>query len=296
MFSLYYNHPSLPDTILISSGHKTTHTLFVIDGSICPDSIKRINLGGYQLSEYMKNILHIKYPYLKHLLTDHRIHELVTNYTYCSLSYLHDLDMFQYNDIGAQDKTLIFQLPYPSMNNKPLSPDELKQIELKKKKLRHEQGLKLKAIAAERRKKKREGKQQELETLMALWKLNEDHPLIFEEQLSESEYGSIIELEDAINKLNITLHSTPLFVHTDEELYPLIFRDINELTEDEKKLRKKQEFLKRTREGKLKAREKRIQEKKKKEEQERLENERRLKDPVVWANQLRAKRTVFFIS
>jgi len=182
------------------------------------------------------------------------------------------------------------------MNNKPLSPDELKQIELKKKKLRHEQGLKLKAIAAERRKKKREGKQQELETLMALWKLNEDHPLIFEEQLSESEYGSIIELEDAINKLNITLHSTPLFVHTDEELYPLIFRDINELTEDEKKLRKKQEFLKRTREGKLKAREKRIQEKKKKEEQERLENERRLKDPVVWANQLRAKRTVFFIS
>ncbi|XP_001844597.2 actin-related protein 5 [Culex quinquefasciatus] len=97
--------------LVVSCGYHATHVIPILNGRMVPDKVRRINLGGFNMINFMFRLLQLKYPVHVNAITLSRSEAMI--HSYCSFAYdymeaLKDWALLEYYD---QNVTKI-QLPY----------------------------------------------------------------------------------------------------------------------------------------------------------------------------------------
>lgn len=73
LFSLYKNRPNFAKTkttsMIMSFGFHTVHFLPVIDGKLDAENIRRLNVGGFHLTNFLHRGLQLKYSAHANIIT-----------------------------------------------------------------------------------------------------------------------------------------------------------------------------------------------------------------------------------
>ncbi|KAG2587030.1 hypothetical protein PVAP13_5NG095600 [Panicum virgatum] len=252
----------------------------------------RTNVGGFHVTDFLRQLLTLKYPYHMANFTWEKAEELKKEHCYVALDYLSELQIFKNNKEEAEEKTRYWQLPWvPPPKEEPPSEEEL----ARKAALREKAGQRLREMAAAKRSQKIVELEKQLSYLEEITEqLDEAEESESTAILGRSGYLSQQEIKSAILKATQSLRKAKGESNGNEEKadasaadkYPLVSVPDEELTPEQIKEKKKQILLKTTTEGKLRAKQKRAEEealREKQEEQKRAEN------PELYLEELRAR-------
>ncbi|KAL6056107.1 Actin-related protein 5 [Balamuthia mandrillaris] len=303
MFSYFYNRTGwkkteADNTLIISSGHDSTHIIPVLSGGMLAQSVKRVPLGGQRATQFMQQLLHLKYPLHRAALSLPKAEAIKEQHCYTALDYCAELRQLKENSAYAASQERVLQLPFVQPTERIVTAEELER----RAQMRREQGLRLKKMAEQKRAEKREREEsavKQLTELQELRTLKETDPKAFKSRLGESTFKNVAQLEQAIKGLE---ELTRNYIHkylpqpdptpkSEAEEFPLLHVDDSELSPEQLREKKKQLFIKNTREGRARAKERRDKEKELKEQRKREEEERRNQNPVRWAEDLQRRRT-----
>lgn len=121
LFSHYSNGPS-PYSIIISSGYHSTHIIPVLSGRVDSKSVKRLSIGGCEMTDYLLRLLQCKYPTFPYKLSSSQARYILENYTFVAEQYLNELRQFASPETYQTDKDIAFQFPYTN-DNETLNQD-----------------------------------------------------------------------------------------------------------------------------------------------------------------------------
>lgn len=285
------------DGLVVCAGFTTSHVIPVLKGEPVMEACSRTNIGGYHITDYMKRLLSLEYPRHVGSITWEKVEELKTSHCYIAPDYHSELDIFQKGSKEAEEKTRHWQLPWvPSLPEEEPSEEEL----ARKAAIKEKQGQRLREMAAAKRSSRIADLENELQgyeqVLQQLDSLDESEQASF---LMETGYSSRQEIENAAAKATAALRKAkgePIEVEKEkddlplEERYPLINIPNSMLTTEQIKEKKRQVFLKTTSEGRAKAKQKRQEEELQRERENQQDEERRLENPELYLEQLRAKQ------
>uniref|UniRef100_A0A1D1ZHY1 Actin-related protein 5 n=1 Tax=Anthurium amnicola TaxID=1678845 RepID=A0A1D1ZHY1_9ARAE len=283
------------DGIAVCSGFTTSHVIPFVKGEPVIDACCRTNVGGYNITEYLKQLLSLKYPNHMNSITWEKAEDLKKEHCYIALDYASELKLFQKGTKEAEQKTRCWQLPWvPPPQEEPPSEEEL----ARKAALKEKQVQRLREMAAAKRLSKIADLESELNALENL--LNQLDTMEDDEVsaiLYQRGYASREEIESAALKVAQSLRKAKgEAVEAEEkvdasleERYSLINVSDNMLTQEQLKEKRKQIFLKTTSEGRMRARQKKFEEELQKERQNQEEEEKRLENPELYLEQLRCK-------
>ncbi|CAA6656803.1 unnamed protein product [Spirodela intermedia] len=297
-FSYKYNqHLGIcnDDGLAICTGLTTSHVIPFVHGEPVVEACCRTNVGGQNITEYLKQLLSLKYPLHTNSITLEKAEDLKKEHCYIAADYCSELKLFQRETKEAEEKTRCWQLPFvPPPQEEPPSEEEL----ARKAALRERQAQRLREMAAAKRLSKiadLEADLNALENLMSqLDAAEEDEiPAI----LYQRGYASREEIESAASKAAQSLRKVkgePVDAEEKaevslEEKYYLVNVPDNMLTPEQMKEKKKQIFLKTTYEGRMRAKQRKFEEELQRERQNQLEEERRLENPELYLEQLRTR-------
>ncbi|KAB5538795.1 hypothetical protein DKX38_016328 [Salix brachista] len=285
------------DGLAICPGFTTTHVIPFIDGEPVYKGCSRTNIGGYHVTDYLKQLLSLKYP--------------------------HHMARFSWEKKGtkeAEEKTRCWQLPWvPPPIEEPPSEEEI----ARKAAIKERQGQRLREMA-EAKKSSRinefENQLRGLEFLLQqLEKVEESEISYF---LKDTGYVSRQEIESALAKVTQSLRKVKgepkgeqaeVEEKTDEK-YPLVNIPDNMLTPDqvclfqlvdhmffccevpvsavcriELREKRRQMFLKTTSDGRQRAKQKRVEEDLERERKNQLDEKKRLENPELYLGEMRTK-------
>ncbi|GLJ40957.1 hypothetical protein SUGI_0847740 [Cryptomeria japonica] len=285
------------DGLVVYSGHNTSHVIPVLRGEPVMEACCRTNIGGSHITEYMNKLLLLQYPYHRDSITLEKVEELKKEHCYVAEDYSSELQIFQKASKEAEEKTRYWQLPWvPPPQEKVITEEEL----ARKAAIKEKQGQRLREMAAAKRSSKIAELESEVEgfeqLLQQLDYLDEPQADLFS---TENGFGSRQEIESALAKSMTSLRKLkgePTEVEKEkeevamEERYPLINIPNSMLTSEQIKEKKRQLFLKTTSEGRAKAKQKRQEEELQRERENQQDEERRLENPELYLEQLRAKQ------
>ncbi|XP_062558705.1 actin-related protein 5 [Armigeres subalbatus] len=97
--------------LLISCGYHATHVIPILNGRMVEDKVRRINLGGYNMINFMFRLLQLKYPVHVNAITLSRAETMIHNYCSFAYDYLDSLRDWALLDFYEQNVIKI-QLPY----------------------------------------------------------------------------------------------------------------------------------------------------------------------------------------
>lgn len=293
MYSARKNPLSYSKTALIlRSGFSKTHALVVLDGKFDPSHTMRLDLGGNHSADFLHKVLNLSYPNLK--VTYSLANFLKEKYCYVAADYLQELRSWKTslstkvndNDMNVDRKVPVshFIAKVPGQqkaktgstpNSTPTPESELIKLE------RQERMKNMQAIK----------KQNKLQTMQET-KAYVEQLLVLKETDYEEYEASLIRddttEQDIIKQLkeaNMYLakqNGEKMEVEKKVQDFSLIHVDNSLLTEDERKEKKKQSFLR----GQLEFRQR--QQKEKEEQRLKEESEDKLirdeieKDPQAW--------------
>ncbi|KAL5986968.1 Actin-related protein 5 [Asimina triloba] len=80
------------DGLAICAGFTTSH---IIPGEPVLEACCRTNVGGYHITDYLKQLLSLKYPYHTASITWDKVEELKIEHCYISLDYASEAQLFQ---------------------------------------------------------------------------------------------------------------------------------------------------------------------------------------------------------
>ncbi|GAB2299798.1 Actin- protein 5 [Dionaea muscipula] len=285
------------DGLAVSSGFNTSHVIPFVDGEPVYESCCRTNIGGYHVTDYLKQLLSLKYPHHMARLTWEKVEDLKMEHCYIAPDYFSEVRLFQNGTKEAEEKTTCWQLPYtpPPVEEQPLEDDIARKAALKEK-----QGQRLREMAETKRALRITELENELRGLdFLLRQLEKVEEMDVPAFLSDTGYFSKQEIESSLAKVTQSLRKAKREqVESDEkadastaaaEKYPLIDIPDNMLTPEQLKDKKRQIFLKTTAEGRQRARQKRFQEEAQRERENQLDEEKRLENPELYLEQLHAK-------
>ncbi|KAG2587029.1 actin-related protein 5-like [Panicum virgatum] len=280
------------DGLAISCEHGTCHVVPFLKGQPVLGACCRTNVGGFHVTDFLRQLLTLKYPYHMANFTWEKAEELKKEHCYVALDYLSELQIFKNNKEEAEEKTRYWQLPWvPPPKEEPPSEEEL----ARKAALREKAGQRLREMAAAKRSQKIVELEKQLSYLEEITEqLDEAEESESTAILGRSGYLSQQEIKSAILKATQSLRKAKGESNGNEEKadasaadkYPLVSVPDEELTPEQIKEKKKQILLKTTTEGKLRAKQKRAEEealREKQEEQKRAEN------PELYLEELRAR-------
>ncbi|CAH2350435.1 actin-related protein 5 [[Candida] railenensis] len=173
LFSHYANtdnyNPKTANSLVIGTGHESTHIIPVVDGRGLLSQAKRIDWGGSQSSQYCSKLLSMKYPYFPSKLNSNHATNIVQDHCYVSndfqeelKNYL-DMENLEKNDVVLQATNELNSGAASSnaanAESKKKSEEELKRQAEK----RREQGKRLQLQAQQKRLEKLIQKEQEWE-------------------------------------------------------------------------------------------------------------------------------------
>lgn len=283
------------DGLAVCSGLTTSHVIPFVKGEPVLEACCRTNVGGYHVTDYLKQLLSLKYPYHMSSITWEKAEELKMEHCYVALDYASELQIFQKGTKEAEEKTRSWQLPWvPPPQEEAPSEEEL----ARKAALKEKQGQRLRDMAAAKKSIRISELENELHGLKdLLQQLDQVEESEISSILSKTGYDSRQEIESAIQKITQSLRKAKGEPNEIEERmdaslaekYPLTNVPDDMLTPEQLKEKRKQTFLKTTSEGRLRAKQKRFEEESMREKQNQQEEEKRLENPELYLEQLRAR-------
>ncbi|KAL8170538.1 hypothetical protein V2J09_022342 [Rumex salicifolius] len=280
------------DGLAICSGFNTSHFL---DGEPAYEASCRTNVGGYHVTDNLKQLLSLKYPQHMSRLTWEKVEDLKMEHCYIAPDYASEVQLFQNGTKEAEERTRCWQLPFsPPPVEEQISEEEI----ARKAALKERQGQRLREMAEAKRVSRiteLENEARGLEFLIKqLEKVEENDVPAF---LSDTGYVSRQELETSLAKVMQSLRKAKREqVESEEkneeaaaEKYPLLDIPDNVLTPEQIKEKKKQIFLKTTADGRQRAKQKRYEEELQREKQNQLDEEKRLENPELYLENLRSR-------
>ncbi|XP_052186914.1 actin-related protein 5 isoform X2 [Diospyros lotus] len=283
------------DGLAVCSGFTTSHVIPFVNGEPVYEACCRTNVGGYHVTDYLKQLLSLKYPHHMSRLTWEKVEDLKMEHCYIAPDYAAEAQLFQKGTKEAKEKTRIWQLPWmPAPVEEPPSEEEI----ARKAALKEKQGQRLREMAEAKRISRINELENEVKGLeFLLQQLKHVEESDIPSFLSETGYVSKQEIESAFAKVTQSLRKAKgEQVETEEktepstaEKYSLINIPDNMLTPEQLKEKKRQLFLKTTSEGRQRAKQKRFEEELERERQNKQDEEKRLENPELYREQLRAK-------
>ncbi|KAG0487814.1 hypothetical protein HPP92_006625 [Vanilla planifolia] len=283
------------DGLAICSGFSTSHVFPFLKGEPVLEACCRTNVGGYHVTDYLKQLLSLNYPYHNSSITWEKAEVLKLEHCYVADDYASELQLFQKGEKEAEEKKRYWQLPWvpPSQEEVPSEEELARKAALKEK-----QGQRLRDMAATKKFIRISDLESQLHGLEdLLQQLDEMDETDMFSILSNTNYNSRHEVESAVHRLTQSLRKAKGEPSESEEKadaslsekYPLINIADNLLTPEQLKEKKKQIFLKTTSEGRLRAKQKRFEEELLREKQNQQDEEKRLENPELYLEQTRTK-------
>ncbi|XP_071710469.1 actin-related protein 5-like [Rutidosis leptorrhynchoides] len=283
------------DGLAICSGFTTSHVIPFINGEPVYEVCCRTNVGGYHVTDYLKQLLSLKYPHHMLRLTWEKVEDLKMEHCYIAPDYASEVRLFQKGTKEAEEKTRCWQLPWtPAPVEEPPSEEEI----ARKAALKERQGQRLREMAEAKKTSKINELENELKGLeFLIHQLKNVNGNDIPSFLAETGYVSKQEIESAIVKVTQSLRKAkgeqdeieekPDIPNT--EKYTLTDVPDNMLAPEQVKEKKRQVFLKMTSEGRQKAKQKRLEEELERERRNKEDEQRRLENPELYMEQLRVK-------
>ena len=132
MFSYYKNHDvdvaEIPgSSLVISIGFHTVHILPIVDGVIAAEGVRRINVGGFHLTNYGLKAMQLKYPSHVTNITVGRAEETLQDHCHIATDYSAELAKWTECDYYNKNVRRI-QLPFnPAPKAPTVDPEIVKQ-------------------------------------------------------------------------------------------------------------------------------------------------------------------------
>lgn len=301
-FSYMYNQQQGicdKDGLAICPGFTTTHVIPFVDGEPVYRGSCRTNIGGYHVTDTLKQLLSLKYPHHMARFTWEKVEDLKMEHCFVAPDYTSEAQLFQKGTKEAEDKTRCWQLPWvPPPTEEPPSEEEI----ARKAAIKERQGQRLREMAEAKRSSRINELENELHGLeFLLHQLEQVEEDDIQSFLSETGYVSKQEIEASIVKVTQSLRKAkgePKSDQTENEektdnstndKYPLINTPDNMLTPEQLKEKRRQIFLKTTNEGRQRAKQKRFEEELEREKKNQQDEEKRLENPELYLEQMRAK-------
>ncbi|KAG0041402.1 Nuclear actin-protein involved in chromatin remodeling [Gryganskiella cystojenkinii] len=293
LFSLYANGPDrAQDGIVFSAGHNFSHVIPVSGGKVHLGHAKRISYGGVAASECMLKLMQMKYPTFPMKMTTAQSETLVINHTYVAHDYVQELASYEDPEV-FKTKDRVIQFPFVAPVIEEKSEEEQARLAAKRK----EQGRRLQEQAAKARLEKLMQREQDLEQYMGLknskttlkkaeW--NEQMKLMGFKEESDLD-AAIKNAEGAIKRAR----NKELGIEEEEKeppTFPLVDVPDEELSELDKKEKKKQRLLKASYDARMRAKAAKAEEMAFQAELARQDEERREQEPQKWLDEVHTKR------
>ncbi|KAG2730314.1 hypothetical protein I3760_01G286200 [Carya illinoinensis] len=287
--------------LAICPGFTTTHVIPFIEGEPVYGGSCRTNIGGYHITDYLKQLISLKYPHHMSRFTWEKVEDLKMEHCYIAPDYALEARLFQKGAKEAEDKTRCWQLPWiPPPVEEPPSEEEI----ARKAAIKEKQGQRLREMAEAKRSSRINELENELHglefLLEQLEQVEEDDIPSF---LSATGYLSKQEIESALLKVTQSLRKAKGEPKGDQaeseektdpstnEKFPLVNIPDNMLTPEQLKEKRRQLFLKTTSEGRQRAKQKRSESELERERKNQQDEENRLygENPELYLEQLRVK-------
>ncbi|KAI4307614.1 hypothetical protein L6164_030785 [Bauhinia variegata] len=286
------------DGLAICPGFTTSHVIPFVDGEPVYSGSCRTNIGGFHVTDYLKQLLSLKYPYHMARFTWEKVEDLKMEHCYIAQDYVAEARYFQKGAKEAEEKTRVWQLPWvPPPLEEPPSEEEI----ARKAAIREKQGQRLREMAEAKRSSRINELENELRGLeFLLQQLEQVEESKIPSFLSDTGYVSKQEIESARAKVTHSLRKAKgepksEQVETEKadpaanEKYSLINIPDDMLTPEQLNEKKKQLSLKSMSEGRQRLKQKRYEEELERERKQQLEEEKRLENPELYLENLRAK-------
>ncbi|EGD83663.1 hypothetical protein PTSG_04268 [Salpingoeca rosetta] len=306
LFSHYYNRPQHAQhgtSLIVSAGHHASYIIPVIGGRVDPTHARRVDVGGAHVLEYSRSLLMARYPSLEADFTPPMVQAIVHRVGACAGDYTATIRrLADRNERDAHAARL--QLPVDP-SHVPTEEDLLRQQQL-----REERAARMRRMLKQRDEKRLAENKQRLAMLKEL----QEH---LEELEDEEETNTVLAHYnfDSTKALVREMHELKRKVRTierrlqdpnkehngnddddddddddeeeeeeedgneEEDKYYLLSRSVDELTPEERSLRKKQLFLKNMAEAREKMKIER-QEQKRIQAEERARMEEKIKNDL----------------
>ncbi|XP_028196274.1 actin-related protein 5-like isoform X1 [Glycine soja] len=286
------------DGLAMCPGFNTTHVIPFVDGEPIYKGCCRTNIGGFHVTDYLKQLLSLKYPHHMTRFTWEKVEDLKMEHCYIAPDYASEARLFQKGAREAEEKTRCWQLPWvPPPTEEPPSEEEI----ARKAAIKERQGQRLREMAEAKRSSKINELENELHGLEFLLKqLEQVQDSNVPSFLAETGYVSRQEIESARTKVTQSLRKAKgepknEQAETDKaspnanEKYSLINIPDDMLTPDQLIEKKKQLSLKSMSEGRQRLKQKRYEEELERQRKQLLEEETRLENPELYLEKLRAR-------
>ncbi|ESW13856.1 hypothetical protein PHAVU_008G232000 [Phaseolus vulgaris] len=300
-FSYKYNQQQgvcAKDGLALCPGFNTTHVIPFVDGEPVYEGCCRTNIGGFHVTNHLKQLLSLKYPYHLTRFTWEKVEDLKMEHCYIAPDYASEARLFQKEPEQAEGKTRCWELPWvPPPTDEPPSEEEI----ARKAAIKEKQGQRLREMAEAKRSSKINELENELHglefLLHQLEQVEESEVLPF---LSETGYVNRQEIESARNKVIQSLRKAKGEPKNEQaetekedlgtsEKYSLINIPDDMLTGEQLNEKKKQLSLKSMADGRQRLKQKRYEEELERERKQQLEEEKRLENPDLYLEQLHAR-------
>ncbi|EPS59268.1 hypothetical protein M569_15540, partial [Genlisea aurea] len=294
-FSYKYNQQRgicARDGFAICSGFNTSHVIPFVNGEPVFGACYRTNVGGYNVTDYLKQLLSLKYPHHTSKFTWEKTEELKMEHCYIASDYASEVRLFQSRDTKSEEKTRYWQIPWT-----PPPAEELPSEEeiARKAALKERQGQRLREMAEAKRSNRINDLENEIRELEMLserlrFSAEDDVPSI----LSRTVHASKQDVESALTKALQSLRRAkgePEIIEKSDsaDKYNLINVPDEMLTPDQLRQKKKQLAFKNMSDGRQQKKQKQFEEGIEKERQKKLDEEKRLENPERYLEELRVK-------
>lgn len=292
LFSFYANNNPSASGLVISSGNEDTNVIPVINGKGILSEAKRVDWGGRQSVDYLRNLLNLKYPYFPAKLNDYHFQSMYYDHCYFAKNYEDELDKMLQLDV-LEKKDVVMEAPFTEVVHPQKTEEELR-IQAEK---RRETGKRLQEQAKQRRLEKLHQKEEEYEYYTNIREELRDQPkrqvLITLQNAGfddENDFNSYItNLEKALKRGRILDVDEEDQEEAIETKFDLVDVPDEDLTDDQKKEKRKQKLLKANLDARQKAKEEKLLMQKTIEEANRKDEQWRKEDLSGWIKDKRFK-------
>lgn len=282
--------------LVVGTGHEFSHIIPVINGKPMRNVMKRINVGGRQLSDYMRWFLSLKYPYFPLRLNEWQVENLIHDHCYVSDNFNKEINRGLNLDY-LEDHDITLEAPFNEIIIVEKTEEELKNEENR----RRENAKRMQRMAKEKRKEKLEIKQKDFDYYIKMKEemLDMDRKEI-NETLREAGFDDEQDLDNYIGTLEKTLKKANLIENDEEDEtdvsakydFTILDKPNEELTPEEIKEKRKLRLIKSNIDSKKKAREEKEEAKREAEAALRRDDEFRVNDLESWITLKRDKLEV----
>lgn len=281
LFGFYQNSGPNTTGLVIGCGNEDTNLIPVVDGKGVLTESKRINWGGSQATEYLTNLMSLKYPYFPTKLSPFQYKTMYEDYCYVAQSYDEELEKYLTLD-NLEAKDVVLEVPFTEVVHPQKTEEELR-IQAEKRK---ESGKRLQEQAKQKRVERMIQKEEELQYYSQVREQLKDQPKKkvldilqnsgFDDERDFKKY--VYNLERSLKKSQ----SAELEEGEDddaEQKFELVNVPDEELNDEQLKEKRKQKILKASQDARKKAKEE-------KERAAQIEEEKRLQDEQWRENDL----------